>query len=376
MVPLRLEQFFGCHPEDLPMPQFTYPFLEEILQAGFGPFADGPCARDLTVINFFKLIDAVSHSATEATVDQLALVIMTHLGYQLLGPDGEVSDLSPQHQLYFEMDGVQTGARVDIALVDRIRALLCLFVEDKRLLRSETGQAALKWPHAQVVAHALGAYNANMNEAREKARVAVGIRQEDVDALAHDYFDMVCHILLFAQDPNRLVPQVIPLFTLIGSLPCFYLVPITAAFASAVARGEFPPHPTKVFYCVAPVEWEFYGMLVKNQRLLILKMFEGFKRFIPTNFAQLCLFSRLGGTVPKPLNPTFHTNAWNWVHRFLWESEEHCRSRGIDKAGYASGSINYFVGSSAVFSTPNHNPSSPQPPKAPEGYPSGFQGFQ
>lgn len=37
MVPLRIEQFFGCHPEDLPKPQFTHAFLEEILQAGFPP---------------------------------------------------------------------------------------------------------------------------------------------------------------------------------------------------------------------------------------------------------------------------------------------------------------------------------------------------
>jgi len=84
------------------------------------------------------------------------------------------------------------GARVDIALVDRIRALLCLFVEDERLLRSEAGQASPRWPHAQVTAHALGAYNINMNETCEKASgAAAGISREDVDALAHEYFDMV-----------------------------------------------------------------------------------------------------------------------------------------------------------------------------------------
>ena len=136
-------------------------------------------------------------------------------------------------------------------------------------------------------------------------------------------------------------------------------------------RGVTPtPHQS-----VAPIEWEFYGMLVKNQRLLILKMFEAFKCFIPTDLAQLCRCSRLGGTVPRPLDPTFSTNAWDWVHRFLWEIEEHCRRRGINKAEYASRSINYFVGSSPVFSTPNHNVSFPQPRKAPKAIPRASKGY-
>lgn len=149
----------------------------------------------------------------------------------------------------------------------------------------------------------------------------------------------------------------IPAFTLIGTIPCFYLTPITAAFASAVARGEIPPHPTKVFYCVAPVASTFLGMVPKSQCYLIFQMFEAFKRFVPTDFAQLCHFSELGGTIPQPINPTFSSNAWHLVHHSLQESEEHCKRKGINKTDYASGCINYLVDSSAMFSAqPNHSP--------------------
>jgi len=148
--------------------------------------------------------------------------------------------------------------------------------------------------------------------------------------------------------------MIIPAFTLIGSVPCFYIIPVTAVFASAVARGEYPPHSTKAYFCSAPLERPFWGMSSHHQRLLVLRMFEAFKTFVPTNFTQLCRFSKLGSSVPPPLSTKCSTTVWTRVEMDLKEYDAEIARKGINKAEYIQGSLNYFVGSSPVFSSPCH----------------------
>lgn len=121
----------------------------------------------------------MSQSPIETVDLLLAHFIMTYLGYQSLSPDDRINTLSVQHQLDFKMDGIQTRASVDIALVDEVRALLCLYVEDRRPKPTITAMGTLLWHHPQVFAHALGAYNANMVDARQAAREKYFIRKND-----------------------------------------------------------------------------------------------------------------------------------------------------------------------------------------------------
>ncbi|KIJ28465.1 hypothetical protein M422DRAFT_54604 [Sphaerobolus stellatus SS14] len=47
MVPLSVNQFFGCEAQDLPDPRFTYPYLEEMLKTNW-LFGYDPCPNNLT----------------------------------------------------------------------------------------------------------------------------------------------------------------------------------------------------------------------------------------------------------------------------------------------------------------------------------------
>lgn len=275
---------------------------------------------------------------------------MTLLGYPEISPVTEVN-LELKHPLHFEMNGVERKTHADIAMINRLAAMLCLYIENEGT--SKTCEAA-ELLYAKVMAQALGAYNANRNGGCTMAKKEARLSGNNIiyNVLKNGHFDMV-----------------IPAFTLVGSLPCFYIIPITAAFASAVARGVYPPHTTSIFYCVAPFDHPFdhplVGMAEKNQLHIILKMFEAFKRFIPTSFAELCRFEpQFGNIIPKPFDSTFTTNVWDSVRESLLESEQ-CGEERVDKSDDVSPN-NYFVGSSVSVA----DFSSPQPHIPLAGYPS------
>ncbi|GJJ07697.1 hypothetical protein Clacol_001902 [Clathrus columnatus] len=238
--------------------------LREILTAGVFELnepdkSDVHPPQDIQVAQYFHLIHAASLGSTKLTLDSLARDTMMYLGY--LSRPGNVAQIEP-----------------------------------------------LSWPHAQVVANALGAYYKNLSDARKAALVEPGIEPDYVTTLKNGHFDMV-----------------LPAFSFIGSQPCFYLIPITSSFASAVARGEFPSHPTSVFYCEVQVPFPYLGMVLRNQRLVILKMFEAFKQFIPTNFRELCRFhSQFGGAIPQPINPTYTSNVWTRLQTFFQDIDQMC----------------------------------------------------
>lgn len=98
------------------------------------------------------------------------------------------------------MSGGKARAHIDLALVDKSQSLLCLFVEDKRPNTTASGKGmtvSMDWPHSQVIAHALGAYSANVIEARQVARLKEDIDPEIDQCFGTDLFDMVGHSLFF-----------------------------------------------------------------------------------------------------------------------------------------------------------------------------------
>lgn len=178
------------------MPQFIYPHFQEILTVESGNHSSDPLVGD-----FYETIVAVTQSATEPTVDVLARTIMTYMGYPLLSSVGEsMATVSMQHQTYFTMSGGKAGAHMDLALVDESRSLLCLFVEDKQLdttTSSKHTTVPMDWPHPQVIAHALGAYSANLIEAHEVAQLQENANSEIGWCLGTEFFNMVHSSLFF-----------------------------------------------------------------------------------------------------------------------------------------------------------------------------------
>lgn len=53
-IELTIEESFGCHPQDLPEPQFVDPSLKEVLEARRGLFKDGPPAVNWAVKEYIK----------------------------------------------------------------------------------------------------------------------------------------------------------------------------------------------------------------------------------------------------------------------------------------------------------------------------------
>lgn len=120
-VQIRFQDFFGCTDiKDLPMPQFIYPYFQDILTA------ESHCyPKDPLVADFFETMVAVTRDATEPTVDILAGTIMTYTGYPLLpGVRESMAAVSMQHQTYFTMSGGKARAHIDLALVDKSQSLL------------------------------------------------------------------------------------------------------------------------------------------------------------------------------------------------------------------------------------------------------------
>lgn len=174
---LEVDESFGCEVKDLPTPDLTNTPLEGLWEVDLID-GQGPRPTNSHLADFMQMIIAVSSSATEPTVDSLAKTIMLNLGYPALS-EGVFAHITIQQQTYLTMGNGRARAHPDLALVDHSRPLLCLFIEDKRLRSDLTGMNPQKWPYAQVVAHVLGAYNVNINEAREQALNAKGPNQKE-----------------------------------------------------------------------------------------------------------------------------------------------------------------------------------------------------
>lgn len=86
--------------------------------------------------------------------------------------------LRPQPPTYFTMNCVPTSAHPDLALINKDHSLLCFYVEDNRIPIKQSDNGSIPWPHAQVVAHALGAYHANIIQARKRVAMRNDISLE------------------------------------------------------------------------------------------------------------------------------------------------------------------------------------------------------
>ena len=78
---------------------------------------------------------------------------------------------------------------------------------------------------------------------------------------------------------------VIPGILMIGTLPTFYLIPVTSELVSSVRGGYRLERPTAVYRCVPPMPAEPsiyapYGIFDLERRRWALQYLEAFKQFL------------------------------------------------------------------------------------------------
>ncbi|KAG7091418.1 hypothetical protein E1B28_010454 [Marasmius oreades] len=135
------------------------------------------------------------------------------------------------------------------SLLDTTFVLLVL-VEDKTLA-NQTHDV-----EAQVIAEAIAAFQSN-NDKRTRRWL----------------------------DP--LQSMTIPCITMIGTLPTFYLVPVTRELSAAVISGEYPATPTQVLQCRTELDSDLdseAGMEDIEYRQLAFKRFLAFKTLARTHW--------------------------------------------------------------------------------------------
>jgi hypothetical protein len=81
----------------------------------------------------------------------------------------------------------------------------------------------------------------------------------------------------------------VPAFTMTGSRPIFYLVPVTQELSESVAVGEYPATVTVVKKCVVGIEGgpEKEGMENLDFRQLALRHFTAFRTLAETHWSAL-----------------------------------------------------------------------------------------
>jgi hypothetical protein len=78
--------------------------------------------------------------------------------------------------------------------------------------------------------------------------------------------------------------QTFPGITMVGVVPIFYRIPVTAELVQCVQAGRYSPEPTMVQRCIPPVpDRDAYpeeGLVPLVNRRIVLQCFEAFKAFV------------------------------------------------------------------------------------------------
>lgn len=206
-------------------------------------------AEDATNLDAFRTISAMdlAMNATplESAVDDFVVRLFDILGYT-----SRHALLRTRKDIELFICGVSMLAKTDVCLLKNRSEIILLVQEDKRQME-DRGDA-----EAQLIAEAIAAFQSN-----NKKRILAGL-------------DPVQHLL-------------IPGIVMIGTAPILYKIRVTKGLADAVTYGAFPPVPTVVHFHVPAVPRPHRllseGMKPLDNRHIILRCYEAFKRFIILN---------------------------------------------------------------------------------------------
>ncbi|KAF8509046.1 hypothetical protein JB92DRAFT_2832125 [Gautieria morchelliformis] len=185
--------------------------------------------RDLT-----NLIYVTSSAPDKATVDLFASTFLSYIRYT-----SKTRHIGLHRELPLTMCGEETYAEPDVYLSDHSSSILMLIQEDKTL-----------------IAEAIGAFQYN-NKLRREAKLP------------------------------HLKEMIFPGIIMHGTAPVFYLIPVTEELSEAVMRGRPPTIETVVKEYIPDVlrmnKQRSEGMMPLDNRVIIVKCYEAFKRFIHTD---------------------------------------------------------------------------------------------
>ncbi|KAK0473602.1 hypothetical protein IW261DRAFT_686001 [Armillaria novae-zelandiae] len=201
-------------------------------------------ADDLDVCRTIAAMDLAMNPvpAEESAVDDFTVRLFDMLGYTTRN-----ISLRTRKDISLVICGESRHAKTDVCLLVNRSEIILLVQEDKRNVE-EAGD-----PEAQLIAEAIATFQSN-----NKKRALTGLPVRDA-----------C-----------LIPGIV----MIGTAPIFYKILVTNKLADAVAFGIFPPDPTVVHRHVPSVPRPTYhlseGMKPLDNRAIVLRCFEGFKKFI------------------------------------------------------------------------------------------------
>lgn len=78
--------------------------------------------------------------------------------------------------------------------------------------------------------------------------------------------------------------QTLPGITMVGAVPLFYRIPVTANLVQCVQAGRYSPEPTIVQRCIPPVPnrdaYPEEGLVPLANRRIVMQCFQAFKVFV------------------------------------------------------------------------------------------------
>jgi hypothetical protein len=234
VTPQNVETFFG-------IPTLPQPSVHQVILDNKEYPPDGINDKDDRKF-FFYLKAALSIApGEESAVDDFTAHLLSLLRYEVAN-----RFIRQRKDIFFFVCGGTTQAKTDLCVVDRKDEILLVMQEDKNHLE-------IMDPEPQLIAEAIAAYQHN-NMCLER------IGMPTIQA------------------------KMIPVITMVGSTPTFYNIPITQDLVNAVETGQYPEKPTIVHKLIPPVA-DLYrlvhdGMRPLNNRDIILRCFEAFKRFV------------------------------------------------------------------------------------------------
>ncbi|KAF5315254.1 hypothetical protein D9619_007441 [Psilocybe cf. subviscida] len=230
-----IQSFFGV--SELPTPPHISPVVWNNALAPAGPISK----EEKT---FFALLqDAMQSPAGDnAAPNDLALFLLGYLGYD----DDPTRVLHTQKVTKLLICGKYVSATSDISLLDREghHGQYLLLVQQDTYYSDESSET---W--APLIAKAIAAFRHNSAQRRFR---------------------------------SPLKSQTFPAMTMLGTSVAFYKITITQALADAVMSGIFPEETTFVYEFQPSLNLRSpdAGMVTVENRRVLLKCFEAFKRLI------------------------------------------------------------------------------------------------
>jgi hypothetical protein len=230
------DQFFGG-----PLPGYVGPI-------GFIRHEDRVQGLDPWSLSLIKRLDLAMKvmEGEESAVDDFAVELLRVMGYET-----DQMVVRTRKSIRLNMCGELVFAKTDGCLLDASSEILLFAQEDKTHINPSD-------PEAQLIAEAIGAF------------------QENNAKRVNDHF----------LDPLEM--QVIPGITMAGTFPRFYKVKVTAELDRSIRFGQYPATETIIYHHTPRVpRRRSDGMRPLDNRKLVLRCYEAFKKFVYPNLGML-----------------------------------------------------------------------------------------